>query len=78
MRDYKKGKLLLETRPNQLLPVETKKDGQSIESAQQQQKRILDKVWATVEKVMSQMRNELLGKLQDPSRSVEEQEKTIE
>ncbi|RPD65706.1 hypothetical protein L226DRAFT_557688 [Lentinus tigrinus ALCF2SS1-7] len=78
MRDYKKGKLLLETRPNQLLPVATKKDGQSMESAQQQQKRILDKVWATVEKVMSQMRNELLGKLQDPSRSVEEQEKTIE
>ncbi|KAI0702034.1 exocyst complex component Sec5-domain-containing protein [Cerioporus squamosus] len=78
MRDYKKGKLLLETRPNQLLPVATKKDGQPIESAQQQQKRILDKVWATVEKVMSQMRNELLGKLQDPSRSVEEQEKTIE
>ncbi len=78
MRDYKKGKLLLETRPNQLLPVATKKDGQAIESAQQQQKRILDKVWATVEKVMNQMRNELLGKLQDPSRSVEEQEKTIE
>ena len=78
MRDYKKGKSLLETRRNQLLPVAIKKDGQSIESAQQQQKRILDKVWATVEKGMSQMRNEVLGKLQDPSRSVEEQEKTIE
>ncbi|KAI0765335.1 exocyst complex component Sec5-domain-containing protein [Fomes fomentarius] len=78
MRDYKKGKLLLETRPNQLLPVGAAKDGQSAESAQQQQKRILDKVWATVEKVMSQMRNELLAKLQEPSRSVEEQEKTIE
>ena len=78
MRDYKKGKLLLETRPNQLLPVGATKDGQSIESAQQQQKRILDKVWATVEKVVAQMRNELLTKLQDPSRSVEEQEKTIE
>ncbi|CDO75740.1 hypothetical protein BN946_scf184921.g16 [Trametes cinnabarina] len=78
MRDYKKGKLLLETRPNQLLPVGTTKDGQPSGSAQQQQKRILDKVWATVEKVMSQMRNELLAKLQEPSRSVEEQEKTIE
>lgn len=78
MRDYKKGKLLLETRPNQLLPVGAAKDGQSADSAQQQQKRILDKVWATVEKVMSQMRNELLAKLQEPSRSVEEQEKTIE
>ncbi|KAI1798032.1 exocyst complex component Sec5-domain-containing protein [Ganoderma leucocontextum] len=78
MRDYKKGKLLLETRPNQLLPVGTTKDGQSTESALQQQKRILDKVWATVERVMAQMRNELLAKLQEPSRSVEEQEKTIE
>ncbi len=78
MRDYKKGKLLLETRPNQLLPVGAAKDVQSADSAQQQQKRILDKVWATVEKVMSQMRNELLAKLQEPSRSVEEQEKTIE
>ncbi len=78
MRDYKKGKLLLETRPNQLLPVGTTKDGQSTESAVQQQKRILEKVWATVEKVMGQMRNELLAKLQEPSRSVEEQEKTIE
>ena len=78
MRDYKKGKSLLETQRDQLLPVAIKKDGQSIESAQQQQKQILDKVWATVEKCMSQMRNELLGKLQDPSRSVEEQEKTIQ
>ncbi|PIL27676.1 hypothetical protein GSI_10828 [Ganoderma sinense ZZ0214-1] len=78
MRDYKKGKLLLETRPNQLLPIGTTKDGQSTESAVQQQKRILEKVWATVEKVMGQMRNELLAKLQEPSRSVEEQEKTIE
>ncbi|KAH9897042.1 exocyst complex component Sec5-domain-containing protein [Cubamyces lactineus] len=78
MRDYKKGKLLLETRPNQLLPIGTTKDGQPSGSAQQQQKRILDKVWATVEKVMGQMRNELSAKLQEPSRSVEEQEKTIE
>ncbi|KAH9849599.1 exocyst complex component Sec5-domain-containing protein [Lenzites betulinus] len=78
MRDYKKGKLLLETRPNQLLPIGTAKDGQAAGSAQQQQKRILDKVWATVEKVMAQMRNELLSKLEEPTRSVEEQEKTIE
>ncbi|EJF63847.1 hypothetical protein DICSQDRAFT_153669 [Dichomitus squalens LYAD-421 SS1] len=78
MRDYKKGKILLETRPNQLLPIGTTKDGQAAESAQQQQKRILDKVWATVEKVMAQMRSELQAKLQEPSRSVEEQEKTIE
>ena len=78
MRDYKKGKLLLETRPNQLLPVGTTKDGQSIESAQQQRKRILDKVWATVEKAMGHMRSDLPAKLQEPSRSVEQQERSIE
>ena len=78
MRDYKKGKFLLESRPNQLLPIGAAKDGQSSASAVVQQKRILDKVWATVERVMTEMRNDLLSKLQEPSRSVEEQEKTLE
>lgn len=75
MRDYKKGKFLLESRPGQLLPVGSTKYGQA---AGQQQKRILDKVWSTVERVMSEMRNQLQAKLQEPSRSVEEQEKTLE
>lgn len=74
LRDYKKGKFLLESRPNQILPIGSTKDGQ----AEQQQKRILDKVWNTVERVMAEMRNQLLGKLQEATRSVEEQEKTIE
>ncbi|KAI0938572.1 hypothetical protein AcW1_001724 [Taiwanofungus camphoratus] len=78
MRDYKKGKFLLESRPGQLLPVGSTKDGQGSSNSQDQQKRILDKVWGTVEKVMSEMKNQLLGKLQEPTRSVEEQEKTIE
>lgn len=90
MRDYKKGKLLLDTRPGQLLPISTSKDkdkddkagasasGPSTSVEQQQQKRILDKVWANVEKAMSEMRNVLLGQLRDPGRSVEEQEKTLE
>ena len=47
-------------------------------SAEQQQKRILQKVWGTVEKAMGEMRNMLLSQLKDPTRSVEEQEKTIE
>ncbi len=75
MRDYKKGKFLLESRPGQLLPVGSTKDGHA---AGQQQKRILDKVWSTVERVMSEMRNQLQAKLQEHSRSVEEQEKTLE
>ncbi|KIK70183.1 hypothetical protein GYMLUDRAFT_67436 [Collybiopsis luxurians FD-317 M1] len=93
MRDYKKGKSLLDTRPGQLLPISAPKDSKDKDdksgggsrplagpssTQQQQQKRILDKVWASVEKAMSEMRNVLLGQLRDPGRSVEEQEKTLE
>jgi exocyst complex component 2 len=78
MRDYKKGKFLLESRPGQLLPIGTSKDGETSAAAEQQQKRILDKVWGSVEKAMGEMRNMLASQLQDPRRSVEEQEKTLE
>ena len=77
MRDYKKGKFMLETRPGQLLPIGASKDSQNT-TTEQQQKRILDKVWNTVEKAMSEMRALLLGQLQQPGRPVEDQEKTIE
>ena len=76
MRDYKKGKFMLESRPEQLLPVGNTSGKDSV--IPEQQKRILDKVWLTVEKVMGEMRNLLLLQLQDPSRAVEEHEKTIE
>jgi exocyst complex component 2 len=46
--------------------------------AEAQQKRILEKVWANVEKATGEMRNLLLGMLRDETRGVEEQEKTIE
>ncbi|KAJ7145330.1 exocyst complex component sec5 [Mycena crocata] len=78
MRDYKKGKFLLESRPGQLLPIGTAKDGQTTAAAEQQQKRILEKVWGSVEKAMGEMRNVLVSQLQDPRRSVEEHEKTLE
>lgn len=78
LRDYKKGRFMMESRPGQLLPIGSTKDGQASLAAQQQQKRILEKVWSTVERVMGEMRNQLHGKLQEPSRSVEEQEKTLE
>jgi len=79
LRDYKKGKFLLESRPGQLLPIDAAaaKDGQS-STAEAQQKRILDNVWNTVEKVMGEMKNALLNQLKSPNRTVEEQEKTIE
>ncbi|KAG7097587.1 hypothetical protein E1B28_004924 [Marasmius oreades] len=78
MRDYKKGKFLLESRPGQLLPIGIPKDGRASTSAEQQQKRILDKVWANVEKAMGEMKNVLMSQLHEHSRSIEEQEKTLE
>ena len=78
MRDYKKGKNLLETRPGQLLPIGVSKDGRASSSAEQQQKRILDKVWASVEKAMGEMKSVLMSQLHDHSRSIEEQDKTLE
>ena len=69
---------MMESRSGQLLPIGSTKDGQASIAAQQQQKRILDKVWSTVDRVMGEMRNQLHAKLQEPSRSVEEQEKTLE
>lgn len=93
LRDYKKGKLLLETRPDQLLPSSTSssstgKDGSgstidpnaraSTSDTDAQRKRILEKVWSAVERVMDEMKEVLFGQLRNPLRSVEEQEKTIE
>jgi len=67
---------MLESRPEQLLPVGSTLGKDSV--IPEQQKRILDKVWLTVEKVMGEMRNLLLVQLQDPTRMVDEHEKTIE
>ncbi|KAG1737399.1 exocyst complex component Sec5-domain-containing protein [Suillus lakei] len=74
MRQYNKGKFLLDSRPGQLLPVEAGANAGSTA----QQKRILDKVWANVEKVMGEMKALLLARLQEPGRSVEEMERGIE
>lgn len=74
LRDYKKGKYLLESRPGQLLP----SGASNGVSTELQQKRIFDKVWGAVEKVMDQMKTSLTTRLKDPSRSLEEHEKTIE
>ena len=69
---------MMESRAGQLLPISVPKDGQSAAIAERQQKRILDKVWSTVEKAMGEMRALLLGQLQEPGRPIEDQEKTIE
>ncbi len=62
----------MDSRPGQLISVAS---GGSMES---QQKRVLNKVWAAVEKVMGEMRYLLISRLQQPGRSVEDQRKTIE
>ncbi|KAF8329383.1 exocyst complex component sec5 [Cantharellus anzutake] len=72
LRDYNKGKYLMDSRPGRLISVA---GGSSTES---QQKRVLNKVWGAVEKVMGEMRNLLISQLQQPTRSVDEQRKTIE
>ncbi|KAI9568121.1 exocyst complex component Sec5-domain-containing protein [Boletus coccyginus] len=77
LRTYNKGKFLRDSRQGQMIPVESSANGKP-DSAASEQKRILDKVWSNVEKVMAEMKSLLLSKLQEPSRSVEEQEKTIE
>ncbi|KAH9477696.1 Exocyst complex component SEC5A [Psilocybe cubensis] len=94
LRDYKKGKYLLENRPGQLLPISSSTGSSSgtsssayptgtasethLKQMQAQQKRILNKVWASVEKAMGEMRKVLIVQLQDSSRSIEDHERTLE
>ncbi|KAG8892472.1 hypothetical protein FRB99_002694, partial [Tulasnella sp. 403] len=81
MRDYNKGKFLLESKPGQLLPTTPMTVGgsqSSTSSTSEHQKRIFDRVWTAVEKVMGEMRTTLLGQLKEPGRNVDDQEKTIE
>ncbi|KAK6906719.1 hypothetical protein I203_100706 [Kwoniella mangroviensis CBS 8507] len=68
LRDYKKGTFLQSSR--QLIP--------GVNASKEQQKRIFDKVWKSVEDIMSDMRSRLDAGLKDPTKGVEEQERTIE
>ncbi|KAG8216446.1 exocyst complex component Sec5-domain-containing protein [Butyriboletus roseoflavus] len=77
LRTYNKGKFLRDSRQGQMVPVEFSANGKP-GGPMSEQKRILEKVWSNVEKVMGEMKSLLLSKLQEPSRSAEEQEKTIE
>ncbi|WFC96189.1 Exocyst complex component S5 [Malassezia brasiliensis] len=79
LRDYKKGKYLLESRPGQLLPVQDSgAAGAPSEAQLVQQRRIFAKVWDAVEDAMYDMQKRLLAHLREPQHSVEEQEKCIE
>ncbi|KAK4688269.1 exocyst complex component 2, partial [Tremellales sp. Uapishka_1] len=65
LRDYKKGSFL---------------QGSSLPGTPAQQKRVFEKVWKSVDRIMSDLRVKLDGALKDPyhQRSAEEQDKTIE
>lgn len=74
LQAYKKGRYILASRPAQLLglPVPT------TPQQQQQQKRIYDKVWGQVEKIIGDLRATLNKRLRDTKRGLDEVEKTIE
>jgi exocyst complex component 2 len=74
MRDYKKGSFLNSSKSSQLIP------GLPANTPAQkaQHKRVFDKVWSSVERIMSDMKTKLDRTLKDHNRSTEEQEKTIE
>jgi exocyst complex component 2 len=75
LRDYNKGKFLLESRPGQLLPGVLPNQNGTLDP---QHKRIIEKVWGAVEKVMNELKNLLISKLKEPTQSVDDQGKTIE
>ncbi|KAF9482689.1 hypothetical protein BDN70DRAFT_401033 [Pholiota conissans] len=78
LRDYKKGKYILDHRPSQLLPIGSNKEGTAPASAHQQQMRILNRVWGNVEKAMAELKKVLISQLQDMTKSSEEHEKVLE
>jgi exocyst complex component 2 len=80
LRDYKKGQFLIEGRLSTLfgLPGQAGSASGSTNSTDAQQRRIADRVWAAVERVMGDMRAALMSRLQDGEASVEEHEKTLE
>lgn len=76
LRDYKKGLHLHSARSQggALIPGVPASTPDQIA----RQRRVFDKVWDSVESVMVDMSKRLDAMLKDPSRGVEEQEKTLE
>ncbi|KAG9296285.1 hypothetical protein G9A89_014877 [Geosiphon pyriformis] len=84
IRDYKKGKVVVEstlaseTSDNIAIPASSSLEREGDDSAlAAQYRKVFDKVWAEVEKIMVEMREQLFKQLTEPWRSMEEQEKTI-
>ncbi|CAG8621305.1 2618_t:CDS:10, partial [Ambispora leptoticha] len=87
IRDYKKGKKALESTlassdsssdSNLQIPSNGSPEKENEDSAlAAQYRKVFDKVWAEVEKIMEEMREQLFKQLTEPWRSMEEQERTI-
>ncbi|CDH55023.1 exocyst complex component sec5 [Lichtheimia corymbifera JMRC:FSU:9682] len=74
IRDYRKGKYLY----HDLQKEDDKVDGSEEESnISELHRKVFDKVWTEVNKIVVELRSVLLKMLEDPWRSMEEQEKTI-
>lgn len=84
LRDYNRGRFLLENRPGQLLAFNTPggqagdAHAKSTERQRQQQERVFRKVWDAVEATMKDMERKLMAALREPKRNIDDQEKTIE
>ncbi|CAG8528764.1 23855_t:CDS:10 [Cetraspora pellucida] len=83
IRDYKKGKVVLEST---MSSDTSENNGSSNPSTERevddtalsaQYRKVFDKVWAEIEKIMEEMREQLFKQLTEPWRSMEEQERTI-
>ncbi|PKK78359.1 hypothetical protein RhiirC2_730073 [Rhizophagus irregularis] len=83
IRDYKKGKVVLDstmgaegadTNGSGSYSSEREYDETALSV---QYRRVFDKVWLEVDKIMEEMKDQLFEQLTEPWRSMEEQEKTI-
>jgi exocyst complex component 2 len=77
LRDYKKGQFLTKSSSKSASPLPGLPPATTPQQ-REQHKRIYDKVWSSVERIMSDMRVKLDKGLKDPNRAIEEQERTIE
>ncbi|CAH1765291.1 8210_t:CDS:10, partial [Entrophospora sp. SA101] len=84
MRDYKKGKVILESTMSCEVPdnnnagkLITEKESNDDAALSNQYRKVFDKVWTEVEKIMEEMKVQLFKQLTEPWRSMEDQEKTI-
>ncbi|CAG8478107.1 13674_t:CDS:10 [Acaulospora morrowiae] len=83
IRDYKKGKIVLESTMSSESSDNNVSTNNQIEREMEdaalaaQYRKVFDKVWTEIEKIMEEMKDELFRQLTEHWRSMEEQEKTI-